>query len=457
MENKGGMKKSVIIIAASVIAVLAAIYFIGVWFYESHFFFGTEIGSFSCSNMTADEAKAKIADDIENYGFTFYEKDGKTEVVTGKEIGLTAAIPDNIQELLNEQNPFLWLTSIKSRSLPLKTEVSFNRHTLYNRITQLDFAKNSREAVGDYTKKIYFEDGQFRVKDDETYNIISINDIYSRAKAKVQELYLGMSLEKEGCYKGISDDDSVKGILNLANKFVSSKITYNCAGETTILDGSTISQWVKIGENSSVKVNTDQVREYVDGLAKKYNTVGKERSFKTSGGDSITVSGGDYGRKINAEKEVQELCALIWNGSQSEREPVYIQKPQVNGTNDIGNTYVEISIGAQHLWYYKDGALVLDTAMVSGDPTKNRATSKGVFRLKYKDKNVVLKGADYETPVTFWMPFNGGIGLHDATWRGRFGGGIYRGSGSHGCVNLPYSAAEKIFKLISPGEPVVVY
>ena len=66
-------------------------------------------------------------------------------------------------------------------------------------------------------------------------------------------------------------------------------------------------------------------------------------------------------------------------------------------------------------------------------------------------------GEDYETPVTFWMPFNGGIGLHDATWRGRFGGSIYRGNGSHGCVNLPYSAAEKIFKSLSPGEPVVVY
>lgn len=456
MENKGGLKKSVIIIAV-VLAVIAAIYFWGVWFYGNHFFFGTEIGSFGCSNMTVDEASAKIADDIENYGFTFYEKDGKTEVITGKEINLSAAAPDDLNELLQKQNPFMWLTSFKSRSLPLNTEVSFDRHTLYNRITQLDFAKKSRETVGDYTTKIYFENGQFQIKDDGAYDVISINDIYSRVKPKIKELYLGMSLEKEGCYKGISDDDSVKGVLNLANKFVSSKITYKCAGETTLLDGATINQWVNIGENSSVKINTDKVREYVDGLSKKYNTVGKERSFKTSGGDSITVSGGDYGRKINAEKETNELCTLIWDGAQTEREPVYIQKSQGNGTNDIGNTYVEISIGSQHLWYYKDGALVLDTAMVSGDPTKNRSTSKGVFRLKYKDKNVVLKGEDYETPVTFWMPFNGGIGLHDATWRGRFGGGIYRGGGSHGCVNLPYTAAEKIFKSISPGDPVVVY
>lgn len=85
MKKKGGVKKSIIIIAASIAAVIAAVYFWGVWFYSTHFFFGTEIGSFNCSNMTVDEAKEQIKNDIENYGFTFYEKDDKTEVVTGKE------------------------------------------------------------------------------------------------------------------------------------------------------------------------------------------------------------------------------------------------------------------------------------------------------------------------------------------------------------------------------------
>lgn len=457
MEKKDGVKKSIIIIAASIAAVIAAVYFWGVWFYSTHFFFGTEIGSFNCSNMTVDEAKEQIKNDIENYGFTFYEKDDKTEVVTGKEIGLTAEIPDNLQELLQEQKPFLWLTSFKSRSLPLKTEAVFNRHTLYNRITQLDFAKKSNETVGDYTEKIYFENGQFRARDNGTSDVISINDVYSRAKTKIKDLYLGMSLEKEGCYKGINDDDTVKGVLNLANKFVASKITYNLGGETILLDSATIKDWVNIGENSSVKLNTDKIREYVDELAKKYNTVGAERSFKTSGGSNITVGGGDYGWKINASKESDELCGLIWEGQQTEREPVYTQKALKSGKNDIGSTYVEISIASQHLWFYKDGTLVTETDIVTGDTTKRRSTPSGVYRLKYKDKNVVLKGEDYETPVTFWMPFNGGIGLHDATWRGRFGGSIYRGNGSHGCVNLPYSAAEKIFKSLSPGEPVVVY
>ena len=55
------------------------------------------------------------------------------------------------------------------------------------------------------------------------------------------------------------------------------------------------------------------------------------------------------------------------------------------------------------------------------------------------------------------MPFNGGIGLHDATWRSQFGGNIYVSNGSHGCVNLPYKVAEIIFNNIDGNMPIVCY
>ena len=87
----------------------------------------------------------------------------------------------------------------------------------------------------------------------------------------------------------------------------------------------------------------------------------------------------------------------------------------------------------------------------------NNATHTGTYSLKYKMRNAVLRGEDYETPVNFWMPFNGGEGLHDALWRGAFGGSIYRGGGSHGCVNLPYQTAKILFENLPQGAPVVVY
>ena len=55
------------------------------------------------------------------------------------------------------------------------------------------------------------------------------------------------------------------------------------------------------------------------------------------------------------------------------------------------------------------------------------------------------------------MPFNNGIGMHDAKWRSSFGGAIYKTGGSHGCINLPPSVAKTIFDNISAGTPVICY
>ena len=50
-----------------------------------------------------------------------------------------------------------------------------------------------------------------------------------------------------------------------------------------------------------------------------------------------------------------------------------------------------------------------------------------------------------------------GEGLHDAPWRGGFGGNIYFTGGSHGCLNLPPAIATKLFDNVQHGTPVVVY
>ena len=111
----------------------------------------------------------------------------------------------------------------------------------------------------------------------------------------------------------------------------------------------------------------------------------------------------------------------------------------------------------QHLWYYKDGALVADGDVVTGNKALNHSTPVGTYRITYKEKNATLKGEDYESKVTYWMPFNGNIGVHDAIWRDKFGGQIYLTNGSHGCVNAPYALAEKIFNNIEAGIPVICY
>ena len=101
--------------------------------------------------------------------------------------------------------------------------------------------------------------------------------------------------------------------------------------------------------------------------------------------------------------------------------------------------------------------MVFDTPCVSGKISTGHGTHTGVYPIAYKQKDATLRGDNYESHVNFWMPFNMGEGLHDATWRSSFGGTIYRNGGSHGCVNLPLKSAETIYGIVEAGWPVIVF
>ena len=154
-----------------------------------------------------------------------------------------------------------------------------------------------------------------------------------------------------------------------------------------------------------------------------------------------------------------------------EREPVYVQTTadgyetpiyyKRDGQDDLAGNYVEANLSMQHLWFYVDGGLVIESDFVSGCVAKGHETNTGVFPLPYKESPSVLSGQDgpngYEVKVNYWMPFSDGQGLHDAVWRGAFGGTIYQTNGSHGCVNLPLSAAAAIYNYIEAGMAIVIY
>lgn len=121
-----------------------------------------------------------------------------------------------------------------------------------------------------------------------------------------------------------------------------------------------------------------------------------------------------------------------------------------------GTTYVLVDIEAQTLTYVKDWKLILSTPVITGNTSLGRGTRVGSFRLMNKIRSVDLVGADYRVYVRFWMPFDGQIGMHDASWHNVFGGDIYKSRGSHGCVNMPYWAAKKLYNNISVGTRVIV-
>ena len=223
-----------------------------------------------------------------------------------------------------------------------------------------------------------------------------------------------------------------------------------------MVDGKLISEWL-VRDNGKVSLDEEKVADFVTKKSKEHDTYSKKRSFVTTDGREITLESGNYGWRTARAEETEALIDAIRQGEVTEKEPVYSQTALQKGQNDIGSSYVEIDLGSQKLYLYQEGSMILETDLVSGNVSNGWTTPAGVFGLTYKTKNAVLRGTNYETPVNYWMPFNGNIGMHDATWRRSFGDNIYLTNGSHGCINLPLEAAAQIYECVSTGFPVVCY
>ena len=136
---------------------------------------------------------------------------------------------------------------------------------------------------------------------------------------------------------------------------------------------------------------------------------------------------------------------------------MYTQKAWVQGKNDIGNTYVEIDMGEQMMYYYADGVQKVATPIVTGNTSRRMGTPSGVNYVYLKQTNRILRGPGYASHVDFWMPVKGNIGIHDAAWRSKYGGTIYQTNGSHGCINTPRDAMVELYESVEVGTPVVMF
>ena len=138
----------------------------------------------------------------------------------------------------------------------------------------------------------------------------------------------------------------------------------------------------------------------------------------------MTVSSNEYGFQIDQETELAQLLKDIQSGKPVTRDPIYsISGMKRNGKDDLAGSYIEVSLDNQHLWLYKDGALITETDIVSGAPTPERETYRGAWPIAYKASPFTLTSDvyGYNTKVTYWMPFVYGQGLHDASWQSSFG------------------------------------
>lgn len=450
-------KKKVVLI---VLAISVTIYLGMSLYFTKHFYFNCKINGIDISGDTVSEIENKITKELEDYTLVLKGREEKEEEVVGRDIGLKYISTGEIQEIKDNQQQFLWPISIfKRENYEISSSVEYDEKMLNDQLSKMVFYSDEN-VIEPKDSYIEYKDGTYNIINEIYGNKVNRDKLTEKVKKAVVDGEILIDLDKDGYYynpKYTSESNEVIDAKDSLNKYVSAKVNYKFWNNTESVDGDMIHKWIYVDDEFQVSVDQAKVRQYINSLAAKYNTVGKTRSFKTSSSGTINVSGGDYGWVLDTNTETNGLIESIKGGQEIDKEPTYSQKGKVAGINDIGNTYVEIDMTKQHIWFYKNGSLVVDGDVVTGNMQNNWGTPGGIYRLKYKEKDATLVGQDYASPVSFWMPFNGGIGIHDATWRSVFGKEEYKTKGSHGCINAPYSVANAIFDNIEPGTPVVCF
>lgn len=452
-------KKIVLGVLIAYVAVLAIVYAVGVFYYSSHFYSGSSINGMDCTGMTPEEVEKQIKGEIQTYELVLKERGDKTESISASEISMEYIADGKIQELKKEQNPFAWFLSFaSSKEYTMSATTSYDQDAVYAAVDALEcFKEENIEAPVDAHMEVT----------DNGYEIIPESMGTTLDKEKVKEAVMNaidsgeteLDLDAAGCYVNpsvYSTDESLAKAKEEGEKLLNVTVTIDFSDRQEVVDKSVMKDWLVVGEDGSVDLDSEKVKEYVQNLKYEYDTFGLDRQFTTASGETITVSGGDYGWLIAPNDTTAKIIEAIKSGQSQTIEPEYTYKGYCRDTNDIGNTYVEISIDQQHMWFFKDGQLIVETDVVTGCHNRGWDTKKGVYAIMYKERNATLTGEDYSTPVDYWMPFYANVGIHDIN-RTVFGGTEYINNGSHGCVNTPHENAEKIYNNIEPGVPVVVY
>ncbi len=428
--------------------------------YQNTYLPGTRINGMNVAGMSSKAVEEAMAKEAGDYSLRLVLRNDASENIEGSAIGLNTVFDGSLENILKQQNPYTWpIHMIKGENYEIETMLAYEDEALDQAVDSLNAMDPAYvTAPVDAHLSDYIKGEGYSVIPETEGDQLKPEKVKEEVKAAINDLKEEIDLDELGCYEEPavrSDDESLIALAESLNRYANMTITYTMGSKKELLDGEKIHTWLSYA-GGQVSIDESKISEYVKSLASKYNTAYSKRTFKTSYGPQVEVSG-FYGWRIDQQAEAAALKEALAEGKNVTKEPAYAQKAASHDGNDYGNTYVEVNLTAQHLFMYKEGQKILESDFVSGNVSKGYTTPPGLFGLTYKQRDATLKGQGYASPVKFWMPFNGGIGFHDASWRNTFGGTIYKKSGSHGCINMPYAAAKTLFENVYAGIPVICY
>ena len=498
--------KSVLKLAVGVLIVAAFIavtgYIVYADRYESHFIEGTVINNNDVGGLDLEEAEDLLANSSD-YQIEIDFRDGSSEWISGDSISLGYEYGDGVAQMLASQDKYHWIEGAlgETRSYTIDNGVHFDEEQLAAIVDSFPELSEDVQVAPVDARCVRTAENAFAIEPESEGNWIESSRAFACISEAIRQQKRLLSLSAAGAYESpavTADNPELNERVAQLNRFLETTVIYDLpdGGQWTV-GRDTLIEWVSAGagsENSGADIAEDGVSgtdgqgmgisetsdsgmdyyidaqdilgrcaEAISSLASIVDDIHASRTFYATSGRTVEMASDTFGRQIDQAAEVEQLAANLLNFESAEREPAYLMNTYPESLNS--GDYIEVDLSNQMVYLYKDGGLFYDTPCVSGladDP--ERVTITGLFKIQEKDRDRTLKGKPdengvptYESFVSYWMGFSGAYGLHDATWRDEFGGDIYEYAGSHGCVNLPYSAAETIYNYVEEGTRVIVF
>lgn len=464
------ISKAILGIILFLITMLGVLYGCLAYYYKDSFIFGTWFNGIYSTGMTVQEANAQLKTRTDYEGLKIISAAGE-EMLLPEAVELHFDYEKALTEEKKKQNPLLWpvkfYEKLQGEALETATlvpEVVFDENALKKALLSLKAFQTESGRKKAKASIFMGEEGyELTLYNPEVLNVQKTEAVIKEALFLQKE---SVDLAEEGCYQEEALTEEMQKtceVFELVDHFQNLTVIYvmgdtlerMSSKELAVLldwDGKEFSM-TKEGE---LAVKENAVKDWIDELADKYDTY-QNHTFQTTDGETIVIKGGTYGNQIDRETESTWLKATLEEGRGFTKEPAYSHKARYQGLDDIGNTYIEVDMGSQMLYYYENGEIVLESSVVTGAMWGDRDTPEGVNFIYSKQKNRILRGADYESHVDYWMPVYKNIGIHDAKWRWKFGGEIYKKDGSHGCINMPLQKAGELYEKAKLGIPVIMF
>ncbi len=487
--EKPKKKKGGIIALCIILVLLIGAYFTGFWYFSSHYYTSVDINGIDVSNMDEPQAKLTLDNFYKAYVLTMHTIDNEDLTINSKDIDMNITLHEDFQKCFQQQKAYIWFVEIfNHHSFQIPADVTWNQSKLDDIFKDMDILV-SEDIVDPVDAYIGSNGQEFAIIEEVLGNRLDEDIFKQQIGSCLQNIQAEVNLDEAGCYckpEVYSDSEELKEELESYGDFIKCAITLQL-DDLELEPSLELLDAVLVKQGNSNEVSKEKVDSYVERLAKKYDTVGTERTFVgTYNNKEMKILGKTFGYTLDQEKTAEAIYDALLDKKAAKVEAVFTKKGKtLVGLNDIGDTYIEADLTKQKVVEYKDGTTLAESDCVSGNVSRGTGTCLGLYAIQAKQSPAVLRGEkvpkteivvqfdeegnpyeteqvtmeyDYESHVIYWMPFNGGYGLHDADgWRGAYGGNIYYYSGSHGCINLPEDFAKKLYENFDVGTPVLVY